>query len=184
MLKLWAVYVGGWAGSGSNEANIELHDMRFVLAETIEDAYDDLRAQWWGRPDSLHLDAWGALESADGHDIVLKPEQPPKDANKLYFVNLGGYDDTFTELHKNVFVVAENDSKAKVKALKQILDWGSHHRDNLFEIEKMMQLNDVAAKHGLHIHLVPTDHPKPFEFKAKFVPIGENKKGARHVADN
>lgn len=184
MLKLWAVYVGGWAGKGPTEANIELHDLRFVVSETIEDAYDDLRAQWWGTPSSLHLDAWGALEHADGHDIVLKTEPASKDGDKLYFVNLGGYDDTFTELHQNVFVVAENDSKAKVKALKQVQHWKSPHRDHLFEIEKIMKLEEVAAKHGLHIHLVPTDDVKPFAFKAKYVPIGENKKGARHVADN
>lgn len=184
MLKLWVVYVGGWAGSGSKEANIELHDLRFVVAETIEDAYPDLRAQWWGRPDSLHLDAWGVLDHADGHDIVLKPEPPSPDANKLYFVNLGGYDETFTELHRNVFVVAENDSKGKVKALKQIQHWKSPHRDHLFEIEKMIALDTVAARHGLHIHLVPTDEVKLFTFTAKFVPIGANEKGARHVADN
>ena len=65
----------------------------------------------------------------DGHDIHLKNE-PSDSENKLYFVNLGGYDrNEFTELHKNIFVVAPTASKAKVRALKQILDWESHHKD-------------------------------------------------------
>jgi hypothetical protein len=168
-MKLFAVYIGGIAPG----ANIELHDMRFCAGETIEDCYDDLRAQWWGAPESLHLDCWGALESADGYDIALKPE-PYAGENRLWFVNLGGYTQSeFTELHKNVFVVALNESKAKVRALKTILDWESHHRDYLYEVEQILCLNDAAQVKGLHIHLLPSGNPKPFAFTCRYRTIGE-----------
>jgi hypothetical protein len=87
--------------------------MRFVIAKKIKDTYESLKESWWGTIESLHLDAWGALKYADGYNIKISSKPAQETENKLYFVNLGGYDSSeFTELHKNVFVVAENPSKA------------------------------------------------------------------------
>ena len=48
--------------------------------------------------------------------------------NKLFFVNLGGYDpDEFTELHKNVLLVAPDAKTAKAKA-KESQDESSGQR--------------------------------------------------------
>jgi len=170
-MKLFVIYIGGTY----EKAFIELHDMRFILAEKIEDTYDELKRTWWGTPESLHLDAWGALEYADGYNIVFKNTPPSLDSeNNLFFVNLGGYNDSeFTELHKNVFVVASNESKAKVRALKQILDWQSHHRDYQFELENIVNMSEFARVKDLYIHLVPTNEEKEFEFTCKYVPIGK-----------
>ncbi len=168
-MKLFAIYIGG----KTETSLIEVHDMRFVIAEKIEDAYDTLRAEWWGVPESLHLDCWGELTSADGHNISLK-DYPAEYDEKLYFVNLGGYDPKkFTELHKDVFVVARNDSKAKVKALRQILDWVSHHRDYQFEVENCFCVNNIVGAKKLYIHLEKTDQVVPFEFTCKYLPIGK-----------
>ena len=168
-MKLFAIYIGGI----HEKALIELHDMRFVIAENIEATYDSLKAYWWGTPESLHLDDWGSLEYADGHKIKLTPEAPQASENKLYFVNLGGYDgNEFTELHKNVFVVAPNASKAKVRALRQILDWKDHHRDYQYEVENILDLGKIAAEKNLYLHLEPTEIEEKFIFTNKFVPIG------------
>lgn len=170
-MKLFVIYIGGI----HEKAFIELHDMRFVIADKIEDTYEELRKTWWGTPESLHTDAWGALEYADGHNIVLKDHPPLDTENKLYFVNLGGYDSNeFTELHKNVFVVAPTASKAKVRALKQILDWQSHHRDYQFELENILDVSEMAKTQNLYIHLEPSDVEKKFEFTCKYNPIGKS----------
>ena len=145
--------------------------MRFIIAEKIEDTFEDIKSSWWGDPKTLHIDCWGELKSADGYNITLRKE-PPKSEDKLYFVNLGGYSETeFTELHKNVLVVAPRESKAKVRALKQILDWKSHHKDYQFEVEHLFSISKVAAEKNLYIHLEKTDNPEPFEFTAKFMPL-------------
>ena len=169
MKKLFAIYIGG----AHEKSLIELHDMCFVIGENIEDTYAELKKQWWGKPDSLHIDAWGCLHYADGYKIVIKNYPATDTQNKLYFVNLGGYDDQeFTELHKNVFVVAETDSKAKVKALKQILDWKSFHKDYQFEIDKIISIQNLVNTQDHFIHLVPSPEPIPFEFTCKYTPIG------------
>jgi Domain of Unknown Function (DUF1543) len=40
-MKLFAIYVGGELEG----ANIELHDMRFIVAPSIADTYEELRRQ-------------------------------------------------------------------------------------------------------------------------------------------
>ena len=163
-MKLFAIYIGGI----HEKAFIELHDIRFVIAENIADTHESLKETWWGTPRSLHIDAWGELNYADGHLIKLKNEAPLNTENKLYFVNLGGYDkNQFTELHKNVFVVAPNESKAKVRALKQILYWDAHHRDHQYELENILDISSITSAKNLHIHLEPTDTEEEFQFICK-----------------
>src|ERR1700761_7965099 len=112
-MKLFMFYIGGDCGN----SNIELHDIRFSVGSRAEDCFDDLRRQWWGDPASLHLDCWGAVEQADGHDIALSAEPGADAVKKLFFVNLGGYAPSeFTELHRNVLIVAADESSAKAKA--------------------------------------------------------------------
>lgn len=168
-MQLFIIYIGGT----HEKAFIEVHDMRFVIAKTIEDTYDSLKKTWWGTKESLHLDAWGALEYADGYNISIKTVPSTDTENKLYFVNLGGYKSSaFTELHKNVFVVAPTASKAKVRALKQILHWESYHRDYQFEVDEVIDVTAALAENTMHIHLEPSNIEKEFIFKCKYTPIG------------
>src|ERR1700760_2536050 len=119
-MKLFMFYVGGNFGN----SNVELHDVRFSIGEVAEDCYDDLRRQWWGDAGSLHLDCWGAVEQADGYDVELSTEPPKAAEPSLFFVNLGGYDPSeFTELHRNVLIVAPDEVAAKAKAKAQINHW-------------------------------------------------------------
>lgn len=169
MKKLFAIYIGGI----HEKALIELHDVRIIAAENIEDCYHSLRQTWWGTPESLHIDAWGELKYVDGYKITLESTPNENQEHKLYFVNLGGYDDNeFTELHKNVFVVAPTQSKAKVRGLKQILAWKSHHRDYQFAVENIISVNQMLAKEDVYIHLTPTEMHEKFEFICKYLPIG------------
>jgi hypothetical protein len=66
-LNLFSFYIGG----KYRNSNIELHDIRFSVGEKAEDCYEDLRRQWWGDPESLHLDCWGRVNQADGFDVTV-----------------------------------------------------------------------------------------------------------------
>lgn len=170
-MKLFAIYIGG----STETSLIELHDVRFVVADTLEGTIPELKRTWWGTPESLHMDCWGELTSADGHNISLG-KAPATGEDKLWFVNLGGYDPSdFTELHKNVFVVAPTKSKAKVRALKQILDWKSRHEDYTHDIEQLTCLDEIVGAKGLYIHLEKTDTPKPFDFTCGYKPLGKKR---------
>ena len=43
-MKLFMIYIGGV----HEKAFIELHDMRFVIAKSLEDTYEELKSSWWG----------------------------------------------------------------------------------------------------------------------------------------
>lgn len=168
MRRLFAFYIGGQIPG----CHLELHDLRFAVGANVEDCYPALKAQWWGMPASLHLDAFGALDWADGWRIELadgKHEQP----EKLFLVHLGGYDPKqFTELHDNRFIVAEDARAAKQKALAQIDNWVSPHRDAVLDVDSVV---DVAGAAGRSLRLVRDAQENPFQFEARYVPIGRMK---------
>ena len=167
MLKLFAIYIWG----EHPQANIEVHDMRFIVAGSIDETHDELRRQWWGRPGSLHIDCWAEITHSDGHDIELRPE-PAEGVDKLYYVNLGGYDGIdFAEKHRNVFVVADSLSRAKSRALKRAAGWDAPHRDDLYEAEQAFALNETANAHGLYIHLTARPDAGDPPFSCDYVPI-------------
>lgn len=168
LVKLFMFYVGGNCGT----SNVELHDVRFSIGTAAEDCYADLRRQWWGDPKSLHLDSWGAVEQADGYDIAVVRDEA-RNANRLFFVNLGGYDrNEFGELHKNLLLVAPDAQAAKAKALAQIEDWFLPHKDRIFEVEKAVDLSAFAGASGYNLQLAKASRTKQFSFVCNYVPIG------------
>ncbi|MGL5742717.1 MAG: DUF1543 domain-containing protein [Legionella sp.] len=173
-MNLFVIYIGG----SHQDSLIELHDMRFVVAQSIEQTYESLRQSWWGTPASLHLDAWGILDYADGHQIELSKNAAAETSHQLYFVNLGGYDrNQFTELHKNIFVVAANEHEAKHKAVQQIADWESPHRDYLYQVEHFLNLNALLQNQGYYLHLTQQRDEKPFQFTCFYNHIGKIENG-------
>lgn len=167
-MKLYMFYVGGSCGN----SNVELHDVRFSIGETPEDCHADLREQWWGDPDSLHLDCWGAVEQADGFDIALTKDSPQERPDKLFFVNLGGYNPAeFSELHRNVLLVAPDAKAAKAKALTLVKGWSLPHKDNLFEVEKAINVTALLEAYGYFLILTRATEEKPFTFVCDYLPI-------------
>ena len=64
---LYLVVLGGRA----KKANIELHDVRWVVGSKIEDTYDTLRRDWFGSPKGLHIDSYKKIKYVDGYKINL-----------------------------------------------------------------------------------------------------------------
>ena len=96
---LFLVVLGGRA----EKANVELHDVRWGVGSKIEDTFNNLRKNWFGSIDGLHIDSFKKIEYIDGYKINLKNFEKNKIKNKqssnqinpqknLWFVNIGGYD--------------------------------------------------------------------------------------------
>jgi hypothetical protein len=155
--KLFAVYLGGRAP----RCNTELHDVVFVVGESIETSYERLMDKWFGDPLRLHIDSWIELRCVDGYRISLRPSPAASD-RKLYFINLGAYlPGQFTELHANAFVVARSEIEVKQRAKAELLRGAqSVHTDDLFEIDDCLEIAEVD---GQHVHLEPTSETAAFE---------------------
>lgn len=169
-MKLFVIYIGG----STTKSLIELHDIRFVIANSIEETYDTIRKNWWGTPESLHLDAWGELTYADGFEITIQPKSTTAPSHdKLYFLNLGGYDNKqFTELHHNTFVVAPDKKSAKIKAKAQIQHWEVPHTDSNLEVENVFSVGECLENSEFELMLTKTSKTKPFVFTCRYTPIG------------
>ena len=64
---LYLVVLGGRA----EKANIELHDVRWVVGSKIEDTFHTLRNDWFGSPNGLHIDSYKKIRYIDGFKINL-----------------------------------------------------------------------------------------------------------------
>ena len=151
------IYLGGSAP----KANIELHDVQFIVADRIEDTYDQLKSNWFGNISGLHLDSYKEIRGADGYSITLQDE-PQIDGNHLYFVNLGGYqNDKLNELHEFSLFVAGNETEAKNKAKDRLLKTASHtHKDNIVEVDDCLR---VGSANGKYIHLQKSEETFYFQ---------------------
>jgi hypothetical protein len=165
-MKLFAIYIGG----EHPKANIEVHDVRFAVAAAITDTYPKLKADWWGKPETLHVDCWAEIAEVQGYRVILRPA-PSTASEKLFFVNLGGYDgEDFAEKHRNLFVVAASTADAKAKALGAIAGWTDAHKDDLYEAEHAFAL-ETRIEGGLHIHLEPDEDAKAPPFTCRYTPL-------------
>ena len=151
---LFLVVVGG----RSPKANIELHDVRWVIGSKIEDTFDQLRNDWFGSSHGLHIDSYKKIDSIDGYKINLinKESRKPKNKifkkdkipnKKLWFVNIGGYDpSSMQEKHEFGLIVASSPSEAKTKAKsKWLIDCKKRHKDDISAIKKFTDVDDCEV---------------------------------------
>lgn len=158
MPQLFMVYLGGRAG----QCHIEVHDLRFVVGERIEDTYPALIQQWYGHKNNLHLDSYHSVDTVPGADgqnyqVTLSAEPVPS-AFKLYFVNLGGYQpDQMAEQHAFGLFACPSPESAKQMAKQHLLPHSLHkHKDNLYDVDDCLPLTLLD---NWHIQLTETNKP-------------------------
>ncbi|MFG0671968.1 DUF1543 domain-containing protein [Pseudomonas sp. xss_1] len=150
-------------------AKIEVHDMVFAQAPSLQQAYAQLRDAWFGSQQGLHIDAWLEVDGVDGMRVELHPYPAKRGALRLYFINLGGYErGVFGEAHRYVLVSACN--KADAKALgKQHMQagWLKPHTDAVLSVDDCLAIDCVD---GLYVHLVEGPH-KPVVSRNDYIPL-------------
>ncbi len=150
-MKLFAVFVGG----NHPRANVELHDVRFVTGETLEDTVPQLRAAWWGKPSSLHIDGYAELTHVDGRPIeIVRGPAPATPETALWFINIGGYTpDLFGEQHHYLFLTGSNKAEVWARARSLSPDWTARHKDNFATVDDILEVNSLLGTDRLHIRI-------------------------------
>ena len=146
-IYLFLVVLGGRA----KKANVELHDVRWVVGSRIEDTFDVLRNDWFGNSEGLHIDSYKKIKHVDGYKINLKNIENRKFKNKkflngnsfknnLWFVNIGGYDpNSMQEKHEFGLVVASSKLEAKnIAKSKWLLGCKKKHKDDIASLKKLI----------------------------------------------
>ena len=150
---LFVVMLGG----KHPRAKIEVHDVVFAIADSLEATYPQLRQGWFGKPAGLHIDAWMRVDGVEGWKVELSPLAPLPGSPRLYFINLGGYEaNTFGEAHHYLLVVAQDKNQAKSRARQHMLKhWQQAHTDALLDVDDCLPIDQVS---GRYIHLVEGEH--------------------------
>ena len=141
---LFLVVLGGKA----EKANVELHDVRWVVGSRIEDTYKVLRNDWFGALEGLHIDSYKKINYVDGYKITLKSVDNKNLKNNkffssnntkknLWFVNIGGYDpSSMQEKHEFGLVVASSKLEAKNLAKsKWLIGCKKKHKDDITSLK-------------------------------------------------
>ena len=163
--QLFAVCLGGRAEG----CNVELHDVVFAVGGSLEAIHPQLLDRWFGSPEGLHIDAWAILDRVPGYRVSLE-KTPPGAAERLYFVNIGGYvAGEFGERHAYGFYAGAGKAEVKARAKRELLTGKqSVHRDDLFEIDDVVA---IAPGDGWYVHLEPDTEAGMPEITNGYFPI-------------
>lgn len=118
MLTLYMVQLGG----RPKGRLIEQHDIFFGVAGQLPELITDINNHWPEVKNKWHIDSYRAITKVDNYTIKLIETNEQVENNsdlKLFFINLGGYQQgSFEEFHYKLLVVAASQADA-IKQAKQ-----------------------------------------------------------------
>ena len=142
-------------GGRVKSANVEIHDVRWVVGSIIEDTYEVLRKHWFGNLKGLHIDSYKKIDYIDGYKINLRNIENKKlkknilfNVNSikknLWFVNIGGYDPcSMQEKHEFGLVVASTKLEAKnIAKSKWLIGCKKKHKDDIASLKILIGCDD------------------------------------------
>ena len=148
---LYLVVLGGRA----KKANVEQHDVRWVVGSKIEDTFDTLRKDWFGSPKGLHIDSYKKIKYIDGYKInLINFEKDKIETNQLlkkkknntylWFVNIGAYKPTsMQEKHEFGLVIASSKLEAtNIAKSKWLIGCKKKHKDDIASLEMLISCED------------------------------------------
>ncbi|WP_409295780.1 DUF1543 domain-containing protein [Pseudomonas sp. KCJK8670] len=150
---LYIVMLGG----RHPRARIEVHDVLFAQADSLEQTYPQLCQGWFGSRQGLHIDSWIEVSGVDHYRVEFSQAAPGSDDPRLFFINLGGYEDgVFGEAHRYLLVVARDKAEAKRLGKRRLqANWLKQHIDTVLEVDDCLPIEWV---NGRYVHLIEGTH--------------------------
>jgi len=177
-------------GAKPQGRHTEQHDIFFVIAESINDVKPNIHAFWPEAKDKIHVDAWREVTSVEGYQISIVEKQTgvaPSSKHKLFFVNLGGYQENKFEEQHYVLLTVKEDKSLAFKEAKQTLFYKHNHFegatshiddkygvdvDDLYEIEDILS---AEQKEKYQIEIVPAEGLVEDEFHLGYLKLSQLK---------
>ncbi|WP_028694159.1 DUF1543 domain-containing protein [Pseudomonas cremoricolorata] len=144
-------------GGRHPRASIEVHDVLFAQADSLEHTYPQLRAGWFGSAKGLHIDSWLEVSGVEGYRIEFSDACPAPGAPRLFFLNLGGYErGVFGEAHRYLLVVAADKAEAKrIGRQRMVRGWLKPHTDAVIDVDDCLPVDRID---GRYVHLLEGEH--------------------------
>jgi len=157
-------------GSKAPSRNVEQHDYFFGIARSLKELVPGIKAFWPEAGSSIHLDGWREINSVDNHVVRVIPKSAaaPTSNQKLFFINLGGYQSNkLEEQHYTVLTVQEDRAQAVQHAKKTVffksnsIKGANSHIDEKYgvdvdDIYRIEDILDPASKSQYQLEIYPS----------------------------
>lgn len=149
----------------------EQHDVFFGIAQNLAALTADIKAFWPEANGNIHIDVWREVRFVGSYTVEVVPKTAAKQAaNKLYFINLGGYKPSeFDEYHYKILTVATSLSEATkvAKATSFYKHFGFKgavsHIDDKFgiDVDDVFEVSEIlppSFKEKFQLKITPTEN--------------------------
>lgn len=138
--------------------HIEQHDIFFGIGTSLKDLAADMKA-FWPEPERIHIDAWREVTAVENYRVKIVPKDDPVNTEavgkKLFFINLGGYQENKFEEQHYVLLTVKNDRAAAFREAKDTFFYknnsfgktGTSHIDDKFgvDVDDLYEIDDVLS---------------------------------------
>lgn len=130
------------------------HDVFFGIASSLNELVPQIKA-FWPEPERIHIDAWREVNVVDGYQIkVLKKasDLKPEQKEKLFFINLGGYQENRFEEQHYILLTVQEDIPSAMKNAKATLFFRQNHFEGAnshvddkygIDVDDIYQIEDI-----------------------------------------
>jgi hypothetical protein len=154
-------------GSKAPKRNVEQHDYFFGIAHSLKALVPEIKTFWPEAVASIHIDGWREVTKVDNYEINIKlrENRTTLSANKLFFINLGGYQSNqLYEQHYIVLSVHDERAKAIQEAKKTAffkansIKGANAHIDEKYgiDVDDIYKIEDILSeesKQKYHIEI-------------------------------
>ena len=116
-LKLYMLLLGSRAPG----RHVEQHDYFFAVGTGLKELVPHIKAFWRGASANIHIDGWREVTAVDGYSVKvsLKGDGYIDTPEKLFFINLGGYQEGKLEEQHYVVLTVQKDRALAIKEAKR-----------------------------------------------------------------
>jgi hypothetical protein len=168
-LKLYMLLLGSKAPG----RHVEQHDFFFGIATGLKELVPDIKKFWRGAAGNIHIDGYREVANVDGYRIraVPKDETSIQSEERLFFINLGGYQAGKLEEQHHVILSVRKDRAQAIQDAKNTVFFKTNttvdtndaraHIDDKYGIDvddiyNIAEMLSPAQKTKYHIEITPS----------------------------
>jgi hypothetical protein len=165
--------------------HVEQHDFFFGIAPSLKELIPDIKRFWPEVKGNIHIDAWREVTCVDGCEVSVVPRTDFEQKEKLFFINLGGYQRGKFEEQHYVLLTVQSDLASATKQAKQTVfykengfDKAVSHIDDKYgiDVDDVYRVEDIlptAQKQTYRVQLKPATGMPEDEIHLGYLPISK-----------
>lgn len=167
----------------------EQHDVFFGIAASLNELVPEIKA-FWPEPEKIHIDAWREVNTVEGFQVSIIPKSTPdytsaESKNRLFFINLGGYQENKFEEQHYVLLTVKEDKTSAFKEAKETLffqhnhfEGANSHIDDKYgiDVDDIYQVEDILSssqKEKYQIEILPSTNLKEDEISLGYLKLSQ-----------